>query len=69
VAFQGVVAVWPNGRHALGTLQLPNNLDASAYQIHPSLLDAGFQVALTAASHQGSTYLPIKIEGLQQTKR
>lgn len=49
-AFQGVQQVWRGRGEALGHLRLPESLAAraSAYRIHPALLDACFQLVSAA---------------------
>ena len=45
-AFQGVGRIWRRDGEAIGQLRLPESVlaEASAYQVHPALLDACFQV-------------------------
>jgi len=47
LTFQGVDQVWTSSLSALAKLKLPSELldsDMSQYQLHPALLDAGFQI-------------------------
>ncbi len=69
-SFQAVTQIWRRDGEVLASLQLAEylNLERPAYQVHPVLLDAGFQtVALASASgdEADGTYLPVGIEGLQ----
>lgn len=67
-AFQAITQVWRREGEVLGRIQLPQTLHsgAEAYQIHPVMLDAGFQ-ALAAAlpASEGGTYLPLGLKGLR----
>jgi acyl transferase domain-containing protein/acyl carrier protein len=74
-SFQGLQQLWKQGKaalgeealgeEALGYVQLPTLItDADAYQLHPVLLDSGFQLLFaTLASAGNEMYLPV---GLQQ---
>lgn len=66
--FQGIQQVWCSKDKALGLIKLPHQLqeEAKLYQIHPTLLDASFQV-LGAILEQKSDliYLPVGLESLQ----
>jgi len=70
--FRGVAQLWRGEREALGRLQLPEVTagDATAYQIHPALLDSCFQVFAVAlppeAAEAGQViYLPVGIGRLR----
>jgi acyl transferase domain-containing protein/pimeloyl-ACP methyl ester carboxylesterase/short-subunit dehydrogenase/acyl carrier protein len=70
--FRGVTQLWRGEREALGRLQLPDVTagDASAYQIHPALLDSCFQVFAAAlppeAAETGQViYLPVGLGRLR----
>jgi len=69
-SFQGIEQLWRRDGEALGKIQLPFALisDASRYELHPALLDACFQVVLSALPTVDSTtaYLPIGVERLQR---
>jgi 8-amino-7-oxononanoate synthase len=66
--FQGIQQIWCNRDQALGLIQLPNQLqeEAKFYQIHPTFLDASFQI-LGAIIEQKTdlVYLPVGLETLQ----
>ena len=76
-SFQAVGEIWRRDGVALGHLQLPQALngDVETYQIHPVLLDAGFQVIATAIPNpdngaaSNETYLPVGVEQLQIHRR
>ncbi|WP_257460230.1 type I polyketide synthase [Archangium lipolyticum] len=56
-AFQGVQQVWRGRAEALGHVRLPEPLaaGASAYRIHPALLDACFQLVAAAVPQEDLT--------------
>ncbi len=56
-AFQGVQQVWRGRAEALGHVRLPEPLAAraSAYRIHPALLDACFQLVAAAVPQEDLT--------------
>ncbi|HYO60253.1 non-ribosomal peptide synthetase/type I polyketide synthase [Archangium sp.] len=56
-AFQGVHQVWRGRAEALGHVRLPEQLAAraSAYRIHPALLDACFQLVAAAVPQEDIT--------------
>lgn len=65
VSFQGIEQLWRGNGEALGRIQIPPTLEQEidAYQIHPALLDACFQVLIAtlpaaAGSNQEALYLP-----------
>ncbi|MFE0459612.1 SDR family NAD(P)-dependent oxidoreductase [Kitasatospora sp. NPDC058965] len=47
-AFQGLTAAWQRGAEFYAELDLPENLDGTAYGLHPALLEAAVQPALPA---------------------
>ncbi len=49
-SFQGLTELWRHAGEALGHIKLPQELaqDADLYEIHPTLLDACFQVLIAA---------------------
>jgi acyl transferase domain-containing protein len=68
-SFQAVERVWRRDGEALGRLRLPAALepDARAYRIHPSMLDACFQlisaaVPTGARAEQAEPFLPVGID-------
>ncbi len=63
-AFQGIQKLWRGVGQALGWIQLPASLVPEAYQIHPALLDAAWQVlgAILADERTDQTFLPIGID-------
>lgn len=71
--FQGVTQIWRRDGEALGRLRLPELVlaETSAYQIHPALLDACFQVlAATLPGDNGQVveeglYLPVGLGKVQ----
>lgn len=70
--FRCIAKAWQRETLALGQIELPAGLEASAakYRIHPALLDACFQLLLLAAPSSGSSeraslYLPVQIGRLQ----
>jgi NADPH:quinone reductase-like Zn-dependent oxidoreductase/acyl carrier protein len=75
--FQGVEQIWRQDGEALGRLRLPERMEseASAYQVHPALLDASFQVLAAAlpgvdARITGEdTYLPVGLGSLRVYER
>nr|AQW44890.1 polyketide synthase [Corallococcus coralloides] len=74
--FQGVQEVWRGRSEALGHVRLPERLaaKASAYRVHPVLLDACFQVVAAAVSeedvgaHSGPA-VPVSLECLRIHER
>jgi acyl transferase domain-containing protein/aryl carrier-like protein len=78
-AFQAIEDVDTGTGMAIGHLQVPASLetDLTTYNFHPALLDASFQVLLTAArpteseSGQGQTtpYLPVGIDRIRVLKQ
>src|SRR4029453_7368075 len=67
-AFQAIEKVWRREGEVLGRIELPQTLHAGAstYQIHPVMLDAGFQaLAATLPAAEGGTYLPLGVKGLK----
>ena len=68
-AFRGMAKLWRGTNEALAVVQLPEGLssEASAYRLHPALLDAALQLLgaglpeSAQASARGETYLPISL--------
>jgi len=67
--FRGVRAIWRRDGEAAGDVELPEGYpDASAYAIHPALLDACFQVLAAAVPGfvetdlNADVYMPIAID-------
>ncbi|MBA2679606.1 MAG: LLM class flavin-dependent oxidoreductase, partial [Ktedonobacteraceae bacterium] len=72
-SFQGIEELWRRDGEALGRIKLPAALaqEADLYQIHPTLLDACFQVLIAAlpqkTSHtEEALYLPTGMHSFQQ---
>jgi len=71
-SFQGIEQLWRQDGEAIGRLHLAETVepDAEAYQLHPAVLDACFQVlAATLPKHnpdvaEGATYLPVGLDSL-----
>jgi len=71
--FQGVQKVWVSSLSALAKLKIPNEIkqDFSKYQLHPAMLDAGFQVLVDIFAkdiEQGSqaALIPVQVGKLYQ---
>ncbi len=66
--FRAIQQLWRNETEAFGQIQLPARLEAeaTAYQLHPVLLDACFQLvgATLLTDEAAKTYLPIGIANL-----
>ena len=73
VSFQGIQALWSGGDRAVGQIQLSSELvaGAAAYQLHPALLDAAFQVmgAAIGDTNDDLTYLPVQVKRLSVYRR
>jgi acyl transferase domain-containing protein/acyl carrier protein len=65
-AFQGLAELWHREGEALGRVRLPEVAgDASAFQLHPSLLDACFQVVVASfADNESAPWVPVEVERL-----
>ncbi|MFG6100258.1 SDR family NAD(P)-dependent oxidoreductase [Leptothoe sp. ISB3NOV94-8A] len=69
-SFQGVQRIWQGEHQAIARIELPQSLNASAtaYQLHPALLDAATQVLIYANSlaeadlAPGQLYLPAAVD-------
>ncbi|GIV95381.1 MAG: polyketide synthase [Herpetosiphonaceae bacterium] len=76
-AFQSVRDIWRRDGEVLSLLDLPTSLEGEAARcfIHPSLLDAAFQVVTaTLPMHEGSatgdnTFLPVRLGHVRQFGR
>jgi acyl transferase domain-containing protein/NADPH:quinone reductase-like Zn-dependent oxidoreductase/aryl carrier-like protein len=74
-AFQGIREGWKGPREALARVELPETLrqESDSYWIHPALLDACFQVTVTADNDfdefVGPLYLPVGIERIVYHRR
>ncbi|MEL7407031.1 MAG: beta-ketoacyl synthase N-terminal-like domain-containing protein, partial [Cyanobacteria bacterium J06558_2] len=64
--FRAIADLYHDLDRALGRIELPVNLPADNYLIHPILLDACLQVAGAAIKNnqESETYLPVAIESL-----
>ena len=68
-AFQGIVGLWRGQLEALGRVELPDMVkgDASAYRLHPVLLDASIQLLSAGVPDElkgkstGETFLPVSL--------
>jgi acyl transferase domain-containing protein/NADPH-dependent curcumin reductase CurA/short-subunit dehydrogenase/acyl carrier protein len=68
-AFQGIVGLWRGQLEALGRVELPEMVkgDASAYRLHPVLLDASIQILSAGVPDElkgkstGETFLPVSL--------
>ncbi len=72
-AFQGVQKVWVSSLSALAKLKIPDEIkkDFSLYQLHPAMLDAGFQVLVDIFAkniEQGNqaALIPVQVGKLYQ---
>jgi myxalamid-type polyketide synthase MxaB len=71
LSFRGVERIWRRNGEAIGRLRVPDAVasEASAYRIHPAVLDACFQVlAATLAgddADEGEIYLPVRLGELR----
>ncbi|MEU8238199.1 type I polyketide synthase [Actinoplanes missouriensis] len=70
-AFQAVQSIVSGERRAVGRIAVPEAIrdDVAAYRFHPSLIDAAFQVLLTAATPvgdgaQATPYLPVGVDSV-----
>jgi len=71
-SFQAVERIWRRDGEALASLRISQAIEPEAdlYQIHPVLLDAGFQVVAAAAPAEDAdpdstqTYLPVGMEAV-----
>lgn len=76
-AYKAVQEIWRRDGEVLSTLDLPASLagEASRCLVHPSLLDAAFQVVTaTLPMHEGSgtgdnTFLPVRLGRVRQLAR
>nr|WRX36519.1 myxalamid-type polyketide synthase MxaB/epothilone polyketide synthase D [Cystobacterineae bacterium] len=67
-AFQGLAELWHRAGEALGRVRLPEMAgDASAYRVHPALLDACFQVVVASFADEGGTtpWVPVEVDRLR----
>ncbi|MEA5560868.1 SDR family NAD(P)-dependent oxidoreductase [Planktothrix agardhii] len=64
--FQVLKQLWVGEEQALGRIELPKNLEADSYHVHPVLLDGCLQVLLTILpdSNLSEVYLPTSLEQL-----
>jgi acyl transferase domain-containing protein/acyl carrier protein len=68
-AFRGLSRIWRGQGEVLAEVELPDVIagEASAYALHPALLDAALQLlgaANTAAPADGKLYLPVSIDSV-----
>jgi len=75
-SFQGIERLWRRDGEALGHIRFPELLEQEAdiYQIHPTILDACFQVVIatlpnTLFQSEDALYLPTGIRSFQLHKR
>ena len=70
-SFRGVERIWRRNGEAIGRLRIPDAVasEASAYRIHPAVLDACFQVLAATLSgndaDEGDIYLPVRLGELR----
>jgi len=66
-AFQGLIELWARDQEALGRIELPADVDDEGHWLHPTLLDACFQVAVGLARRSAArdTYVPVGIARMQ----
>jgi acyl transferase domain-containing protein/acyl carrier protein len=72
-SFQGIEQLWRRDGEAIAQLRLPETTvsEAGAYQVHPAILDACFQVLEAALPREDprivakATYLPVGMESLR----
>ena len=65
INFQGIKQLWQGKNHALGYIQIPDNITNDKYQLHPALLDSCFQLIGAATEPKQGVYLPVSIESLE----
>ncbi|MBE8987608.1 type I polyketide synthase [Nostoc sp. LEGE 12450] len=72
-SFQGIEQLWRRDGEALGRIRLPLGLvsEAAAYELHPVIVDSGFQLlfATLADIAEGDTYLPVGLDNLRVYRR
>jgi len=75
-SFQGIEQLWRRAGEALGRIQIPPTLaqETDAYQIHPALLDACFQVLIatlptTDGTGEEALYLPTGLRSFRLHRR
>lgn len=75
-SFQGIEQLWRHEGEALGRVHIPESFaaEATAYQIHPTLLDACFQVLIAALPDalwllDDALYLPVGLGSFQLHKQ
>src|SRR5215204_2151287 len=70
-SFRGVERIWRRNGEAIGRLRVPDAVasEASAYRIHPAVLDACFQVLAATLTDddadEGEIYLPVRLGELR----
>ncbi len=68
-AFRGMSQLWRGDGESLGRIELPAALDATAYQIHPALLDACWQALAalwdTPTLAGEDTYMPVSVSSFR----
>jgi myxalamid-type polyketide synthase MxaE and MxaD len=70
-SFRAIEQLWQGDGEALGRIRLPESLLENPYQLHPVLMDAGFQLlfATISESDDRDTYLPVGLESLEFYRR
>ncbi|MEP7272671.1 MAG: beta-ketoacyl synthase N-terminal-like domain-containing protein, partial [Acidobacteriota bacterium] len=71
-SFRAIRRLWRHGDEALSLVELPASLtsDSASYQVHPVLIDAGFQtIAATLSRAGGETFLPRSVKHLRAFTR
>ncbi|WP_425288554.1 SDR family NAD(P)-dependent oxidoreductase [Streptomyces melanosporofaciens] len=64
-AFRGVRAMWRSADAFYAEVALPDEVPATAFVLHPALLDATLQVMAFGASESGRTSLPFAWSGVR----
>jgi acyl transferase domain-containing protein/acyl carrier protein len=69
-AFQGVKRIWVGAGEVLGQVRLPEAAGhTAAYQIHPALLDACFQVCAALVGERRDSLVPVRIDRVRVHRR
>ena len=63
--FQGIEQLWQGDKEAVSQLRIAEDLETQNYLLHPTILDACFQVLIGTVSAIEKTYLPVKIDHIR----
>jgi len=63
--FQGIEQLWQGDKEAVSQLRIAEDLETQNYLLHPTILDACFQVLMGTVSVIEKTYLPVKIDHIR----